>query len=94
MTDPDDTYRVPLSYASGDVIEFCNALHEGRYARLVFAEYDAGGDSYVLTLGRGRALRFNRLRLIDSPDHARAVASILNAWATTIEHDPKEGSTS
>lgn len=84
MADHHDTWRVPLRYTPEELAAFLDALREGRYDRLVFAERDSGEDSYVLTLGRGRALRFNGWRLVDSPQHAHDVAAILQTWADVM----------
>ncbi len=77
--------RIPLDYTPEDFEELLACVKAGRYSRMLIASYDEGGDSYVIAQQTGRSLRFNRLRVVDDPRHARNLAALLTAWADREE---------
>lgn len=77
--------RIPLDYTREEFDELLARVKAGRYGRMLIAGYDEGGDSYVIAQQAGGSLRFNRLRVVDDPQHARNLAALLTAWADREE---------
>jgi predicted DNA-binding transcriptional regulator AlpA len=80
-------WRVPLKYTRQDLDALLESIEAGRYARMVIADHPEGGDTYVVAQGRGKSIRFNRLRVVDSPQYARDLAAVLLAWADREDAD-------
>lgn len=78
--------RIPLDYTPEEFEELLTHVKAGRYGRMLIAKHDEGGDSYVIAQQTGRSLRFNRLRVVDDPQHARNLAALLTAWADREEN--------
>jgi hypothetical protein len=78
--------RIPLDYTPEEFEKLLACVKAGQYGRMVIAEHDEGGDSYVIAQQTGRSLRFNRLRVVDDPQHARNLAALLLAWADREEN--------
>lgn len=81
----DANWRVPLKYTRQDLAALLESVEAGHYARMGIADYPTGGDAYVIVQGRGRSIRFNRLRIVDDPQYARDLAAVLLAWADREE---------
>jgi predicted DNA-binding transcriptional regulator AlpA len=81
----DADWRVPLKYTRQELADLLGKVEAGQYARMLIADYPDGGDNYVIVQGRGRSIRFNRLRVVDDPQYARDLAAVLLAWADREE---------
>jgi predicted DNA-binding transcriptional regulator AlpA len=81
----DAEWRVPLKYTRQELAALLDGIEAGRYARMDIADNPAGGDTYVIAQGRGKSIRFNRLRVVDDPQYARDLAAVLLAWADREE---------
>jgi hypothetical protein len=85
---------VPLKYTRADLAALLESAEAGRYARMSIADYPDGGDTCVIVQGRGKSIRFNRLRVVNDPQYARDLASVLLAWADRETEFPDHGQTS
>jgi predicted DNA-binding transcriptional regulator AlpA len=81
----DADWRVPLKYTRQDLAALLESTEAGQYARMLIADYPDGGDAYVIVQGRGKSIRFNRLRVVDDTQYARDLAAVLLAWADREE---------
>lgn len=83
----DADWRVPLKYTRQDLAALLESTQAGQYARMSIADYPTGGDAYVIVQGRGKSIRFNRLRVVDDTQYARDLAAVLLAWADREESE-------
>lgn len=84
--EPTGEWRVPLKYTREEFADLLHKVEAGQYARMLIADYPDGGDTCVIVRSTdSRSIRFNRLRVVDDPQHARDLAAVLLAWADREE---------